>query len=148
MLPDRRRVLKLEVAMAVAVEALDHLVMNVKDVETAAAWYERVLGMKRVVTEPRPGRKVTSMHFGRQKINLRPETATQEVWFTGRAIAPGSDDLCFLTSATPQQVAEHFRTCGVAIEEGPSEKSGAMGTIVSVYCRDPDGNLIEVSSYK
>ena len=64
--------------MSVAVEALDHLVMNVKDVETAAAWYERVLGMKRVVTEPRPGRKVTSMHFGRQKIStcgrlLRPK---------------------------------------------------------------------------
>jgi len=64
--------------MAVAVEALDHLVVNVKDVEVAASWYERVLGMKRVVTEPRPGRKVTSMHFGRQKINLRPHTATQD----------------------------------------------------------------------
>ena len=75
------------------IEALDHLVMNVKDVETAASWYERVLGMKRVVTEPRPGAKVTSMHFGRQKMNLRPETATQKQWFTGRAIAPGSDEL-------------------------------------------------------
>lgn len=134
--------------MTVTVEALDHLVMNVKDVEVAAAWYERVLGMKRVVTEPRPGRKVTSMHFGRQKINLRPEWATQEVWFTGRVIAPGSDDLCFLTKSTPQQVADHFRNCGVMIEEGPGEKLGAMGVIVSVYCRDPDGNLIEVSSYK
>ncbi len=134
--------------MTLAVEALDHLVMNVQDVEAAASWYERVLGMKRVVSEPRPGRKVTSMHFGRQKINLRPHWATQEQWFTGRAIAPGSDDLCFLTNSTPQQVAEHFRSCGVAIEEGPGEKSGAMGIIVSVYCRDPDGNLIEVSSYK
>ena len=85
--------------MPVTIEALDHLVMNVKDVETAAAWYERVLGMKRVVTEPRPGAKVTSMHFGRQKINLRPETATQKQWFTGRTIAPGSDDLCFLTKS-------------------------------------------------
>jgi catechol 2,3-dioxygenase-like lactoylglutathione lyase family enzyme len=134
--------------MTLSVEALDHLVINVKDVEVAAAWYERVLGMKRVVTEPRPGRKVTSMHFGRQKINLRPHTATQEQWFTGRAIAPGSDDLCFLTQSRPQQVADHFSSCGVAIEEGPSEKTGAMGVIVSVYCRDPDGNLIEVSSYK
>ena len=78
--------------MTLAVDALDHLVMNVKDVETAATWYERVLGMKRVVTEPRPGAKVTSMHFGRQKMNLRPETATQKQWFTGRQIAPGSDD--------------------------------------------------------
>jgi catechol 2,3-dioxygenase-like lactoylglutathione lyase family enzyme len=134
--------------MPVTVEALDHLVVNVKDVELAASWYERVLGMKRVVTEPRPGRKVTSMHFGRQKINLRPHTATQEQWFTGRQVAPGSDDLCFLTKSTPQQVVDHFKSCSVAIEEGPGEKSGALGAIVSVYCRDPDGNLIEVSSYK
>jgi catechol 2,3-dioxygenase-like lactoylglutathione lyase family enzyme len=134
--------------MTVSVEALDHLVINVKDVEIAAAWYERVLGMKRVVSEPRPGRKVTSMHFGRQKINLRPHWATQAQWFTGNAIAPGSDDLCFLTKSTPQQVADHFRSCGVAIEAEPSERLGAMGVIVSVYCRDPDGNLIEVSSYK
>jgi catechol 2,3-dioxygenase-like lactoylglutathione lyase family enzyme len=134
--------------MTVTVEALDHLVVNVRDVEVAASWYERVLGMKRVVTEPRPGRRVTSMHFGRQKINLRPRTATQEQWFTGRQVAPGSDDLCFLTKSTPQQVVDHFKSCGIAIEEGPGEKSGALGTIVSVYCRDPDGNLIEVSSYK
>jgi hypothetical protein len=88
------------------------------------------------------------MHFGRQKINLRPETATQKQWFTGRQVAPGSDDLCFLTKSTPQQVVDHFKSCSVAVEEGPGEKNGALGTIVSVYCRDPDGNLIEVSSYK
>jgi catechol 2,3-dioxygenase-like lactoylglutathione lyase family enzyme len=134
--------------MTIVVEALDHIVINVRDVEAAAAWYERVLGMKRVVSEPRPGRKVTSMHFGRQKINLRPITATQKEWFTGNQVAPGSDDLCFLTEATPQAVADHLRVCGVAIEEGPTEKRGAMGTIVSVYCRDPDGSLIEISSYK
>ncbi|WP_295140217.1 VOC family protein [uncultured Reyranella sp.] len=134
--------------MAIVVEALDHIVINVRDIEVAAAWYERVLGMVRKVTEPRPGHRVMSMHFGRQKINLRPMTATQEQWFTGRTVAPGSDDLCFLTQSTPQAVADHFRSCGVAIEEGPGEKMGAMGTIVSVYCRDPDGNLIEVSSYK
>jgi len=134
--------------MAVVVEALDHIVMNVRDVEVAAAWYERVLGMTRKVTEPSPGRHVISMHFGRQKINLRPMTATQKQWFTGRVVASGSDDLCFLTQSPPQAVADHFRDCGVEIELGPSEKRGAMGTIVSVYCRDPDGNLIEVSSYK
>lgn len=134
--------------MTLTVEALDHLVINVRDVEVAAEWYQRVLGMRRVDTEPLPGRRVTSVHFGRQKINLRPIIATQEQWFTGRTVAPGSDDLCFLTKSTPQQVADHFRTCGVAIEVGPSERGGALGTIVSVYCRDPDGNLIEVSSYK
>jgi catechol 2,3-dioxygenase-like lactoylglutathione lyase family enzyme len=134
--------------MNVAVEAFDHIVINVRDVEASAAWYERVLGMTRIVTEPRPGRPVTSMHFGRQKINLRPIKATQEQWFTGKAVAPGSDDLCFLTKSTPQQVVAHLTNCGVAIEEGPGEKSGAQGTLISVYCRDPDGSLIEISSYK
>jgi catechol 2,3-dioxygenase-like lactoylglutathione lyase family enzyme len=134
--------------MPVTIDAFDHIVLNVRDVEVAAAWYERVLGMARKVTEPRPGRKVTSMHFGRNKINLRPIAATQKEWFTGNQVAAGSDDLCFLTKSTPQQVADHLRACGVAIEEGPSEKSGALGTIVSVYCRDPDGSLIEISSYK
>lgn len=134
--------------MALTVETFDHIVINVRDVEASAAWYEKVLGMKRVVTEPRPGRKVTSVHFGRNKINLRPITATQEQWFTGKAVAPGSDDLCFLTKASPQQVVEHLSACGVAIEEGPGEKSGAQGTLISVYCRDPDGSLIEIASYK
>jgi len=134
--------------MSVAVEALDHLVINVKDVEAAASWYERVLGMKREVKERAPGKMRTSMHFGRQKINLRPTSVTQKEWFTGRQVAAGSDDLCFLTGSTPQQVVDHFKACGVEIEVGPSDKQGAMGTIVSVYCRDPDGNLIEVSSYK
>lgn len=135
--------------MAVVVDAIDHIVINVRDVEVAAAWYQRVLGMTRDVWHAGPGRgPVTSMKFGRQKINLRPIAATQEQWFTGKQVAPGSDDLCFLAKATPQEVADHLRACGVAIEEGPTEKRGAMGTIVSVYCRDPDGSLIEISSYK
>ena len=134
--------------MALSVEAFDHIVINVRDVETAARWYQRVLGMTREDKERRPGKMRTSMHFGRQKINLRPASASQQDWFTGQQVAAGSDDLCFLTKSTPQQVVEHFKACGVAIEEGPSDKQGALGTLVSVYCRDPDGNLIEVSSYK
>jgi catechol 2,3-dioxygenase-like lactoylglutathione lyase family enzyme len=135
--------------MSIVVEAIDHLVINVRDVAVAAAWYQRVLGMTPDVWDAGPGRgPTTSMKFGRQKINLRPIAATQEQWFTGRQVAPGSDDLCFLTKSSPQMVAEHMRACGVDIELGPTEKRGAMGTIVSVYCRDPDGNLIEVSSYK
>jgi catechol 2,3-dioxygenase-like lactoylglutathione lyase family enzyme len=134
--------------MTVTVEAIDHLVINVKDVEASADFYVRVLGMKRVDKERAPGKMRTSVHFGRQKINIRPASATQKEWFTGNAIAAGSDDLCFLTGATPQQVVDHLKACGVAIEVGPGDKQGAMGTIVSVYCRDPDGNLIEISSYK
>ena len=135
--------------MAVIVDAIDHIVINVRDVDVAAAWYQRVLGMTREDWQPGPGKSGrTTVKFGRQKINLRPISATQQEWFTGKQVAPGSDDLCFLTKSSPQEVADHLRACGVAIEEGPTEKRGAMGTIVSVYCRDPDGSLIEISSYK
>ena len=135
--------------MSLVVEALDHVVVNVKDVEIAAAWYQRVLGMTREDSDPGPGRvKRASVKFGRQKINLRPVSATKEDWFTADHEAAGSDDLCFLTNSPPQAVVDHLRACGVAVIEGPTEKRGAMGTIVSVYCRDPDGSLIEISSYK
>ncbi len=133
--------------MTLTVEALDHLVLNVQDVEVAAAWYERVLGMAREEFGTSTLRR-TAMKFGRQKINLRPITSSKEAWFTADHEAAGSDDLCFLTSTTPQAVVEHLRACGVPIIVGPTEKKGAMGTIVSVYCRDPDGSLIEISSYK
>lgn len=135
--------------MALVVDALDHLVINVRDVEVAAAWYGRVLGMTREDFDPGPGKtRRTSMRFGRQKINLRPLAASKAEWFTADHVATGSDDLCFLADATPQAVADHLRVCGVAIIEGPTEKRGARGPIISVYCRDPDGSLIEISSYK
>ena len=63
-------------------------------------------------------------------------------------ITAGSDDLCFLTSSTPDEVVAHLKANGVAIEEGPVAKQGARGTLRSVYCRDPDGSLIEISSYE
>jgi catechol 2,3-dioxygenase-like lactoylglutathione lyase family enzyme len=133
--------------MTVVVEALDHLVANVRDVELSAAWYESVLGMTREHIET-PYGPVIAVRFGRQKINLRPITASKKNWFTADHVEAGSEDLCFLTKATPQQVVEHLKACGIAIEEGPGEKRGALGTLVSVYCRDPDGSLIEISSYK
>lgn len=132
-----------------SVDAFDHIVFNVADVEASANWYERVLGMTREVAKPPSGGAPrTSLTFGRNKINLRPIHANQEEWFTARSPQPGSDDLCFLTSITPDAVADHFRKCGVAIEQGPVTKKGAMGPIRSIYVRDPDGNLIEVSSYE
>jgi catechol 2,3-dioxygenase-like lactoylglutathione lyase family enzyme len=135
--------------MPLAVDSVDHLVINVRDVDVAAAWYQRVLGMVREDFDPGPGKtRRTSMKFGRQKINLRPIDASKQDWFTADHEAAGSDDLCFLTRATPRQVADHLTACGVAIIEGPSDKRGALGTIVSVYCRDPDGSLIEISSYR
>ena len=69
-------------------------------------------------------------------------------WFTADHEAAGSDDLCFLTASTPDEVVAHLKANGVKIEEGPTKKQGARGTILSVYCRDPDGSLIEISSYE
>ncbi|HEY0220448.1 MAG TPA: VOC family protein [Afipia sp.] len=135
--------------MPIAVHALDHLVLNVSNAEISAQWYQRVLGMERRDFDPGHGKpKRISMHFGRQKINLRPLGTDKVEWFTADHEAAGSDDLCFLTTDTPQQVVDHLRSCGVSVEEGPVKKQGAMGTINSVYCRDPDGSLIEISSYE
>ena len=86
--------------------------------------------------------------FGNQKINVRPKDADKVEWFTADHEAAGSDDLCFLTSSTPDQVVAHLNAHGVEIEEGPTTKQGARGTLRSVYCRDPDGSLIEISSYE
>jgi catechol 2,3-dioxygenase-like lactoylglutathione lyase family enzyme len=135
--------------MSVKVNALDHLVINVADVARSAEWYHRVLGMEIIVSEPGPGRpKRTSLMFGNQKINVRPLSADKVEWFTADHESAGSDDLCFLTSSTPEQVVAHLRACGIAIEDGPGPRQGARGTLRSVYCRDPDGSLIEISSYE
>ncbi len=135
--------------MSLTVDSLDHLVLNVRDVEVMAQWYQRVLGMRRedFIPAGSPGVR-TSVKFGRQKINLRPAAASVDTWFTGSAVAPGSADLCFLTRSTPDEVARHLRRLAIPIERGPIERTGAMGTLLSVYCRDPDGNLVEVASYK
>lgn len=131
--------------MRFAVDRLDHLVITCRDVEISASWYQRVLGMER--EEFGPHRR-TSLRFGGQKINLRPVSATQEEWFTGAAGGvPGTDDLCFIVTMKADQVAEYLRACGVTIELGPVAKAGALGPITSVYCRDPDGNLIEIATY-
>ena len=130
--------------MTLKVQALDHLVVQVSDLEASAKWYERVLGMTREDAPPAPGKPPrTAMRFGRQKINLRP-IATR---FTADHEAAGSEDLCFLTDATPDEVVQHLRAEGVALVTGPSLRQGALGTLLSVYCRDPDGSLIEIASY-
>ena len=135
--------------MAVKVNAIDHIVINVADVAQSAEWYRKTLGMEIRVFDPGPGKsRRTTLVFGQQKINVRPLGADKVEWFTADHEAAGSDDLCFLTSSTPEQVVAHLNAHGVAIEEGPSKKSGARGTLRSVYCRDTDGSLIEISSYE
>ena len=135
--------------MPVKVNALDHLVINVSDVARSAEWYAKILGMEIRVFDPGEGRaKRISLGFGNQKINVRSKDADKVEWFTADHEAAGSDDLCFLTDSTPEAVVAHLKAHGVAIEEGPTKKQGARGTLLSVYCRDPDGSLIEISSYE
>jgi catechol 2,3-dioxygenase-like lactoylglutathione lyase family enzyme len=135
--------------MPVKVHALDHLVINVSDVARSAEWYRDILGMEIRVFDPGHGKTPrTSLIFGNQKINVRPRDADKVEWFTAEHEAAGSDDLCFLTTASPEQVVAHLTARGVTIEEGPTAKQGARGALRSVYCRDPDGSLIEISSYE
>jgi catechol 2,3-dioxygenase-like lactoylglutathione lyase family enzyme len=135
--------------MTVRASALDHLVINVSDVARSAEWYRNILGMEVKVFDPGPGKMPrTSLMFGNQKINVRPRDADKVEWFTADHETAGSDDLCFLTASTPQEVVAHLDAHGVAIEEGPVKRQGARGVLVSIYCRDPDGSLIEISSYE
>ena len=132
--------------MTLQIDRLDHLVLNVKDVETSAAWYEQVLGMQREDFASRTGTRV-SVKFGQQKINLRPVGEDTVAWFTGVHPTAGSDDLCFITHMPPAAVMAHFLAHRVPVEAGPAQRTGALGPMTSVYCRDPDGNLVEVASY-
>jgi catechol 2,3-dioxygenase-like lactoylglutathione lyase family enzyme len=135
--------------MPVKVSALDHLVINVADVARTVEWYQKILGTEVKVFDPGHGKaKRTSLVFGDQKINVRPRDADKVEWFTADHEMAGSDDLCFLTASAPDEVVAHLKAHGVAIEEGPTKKQGARGTLNSVYCRDPDGSLIEISSYE
>jgi catechol 2,3-dioxygenase-like lactoylglutathione lyase family enzyme len=129
------------------VTAIDHVVLNVRDVEASAAWYARVLGMTRHDFQPPYGVARTSMKFGAMMLNLRPADMDKVAWFTGAEAVAGSDDLCFLTGLSPDEVMRHLADCSVAVEVGPVSRRGARGTMMSVYCRDPDGNLVEIAKY-
>jgi catechol 2,3-dioxygenase-like lactoylglutathione lyase family enzyme len=127
--------------MGFAIVRIDHVVLNCRDVTTMADWYVRVLGLRREVF----GEGRVALHFGNQKINLRPTGAAN--WETGVVDAPGSLDLCFIADASAEEIGSQLRSCRVDITEGPVTKTGALGPMTSHYCRDPDGNLIEVASY-
>jgi catechol 2,3-dioxygenase-like lactoylglutathione lyase family enzyme len=125
----------------ITLERLDHLVLTVRDIEATSAFYEKVLGMTRDTF----GEGRTALHFGRQKINLHPHPSPID---TKAAVpTPGSADLCFIAETPVEDVMAHLQVCGVAVEAGPVPRTGAQGPMTSVYFRDPDGNLIEVSNY-
>jgi catechol 2,3-dioxygenase-like lactoylglutathione lyase family enzyme len=131
--------------MRFTIDRIDHIVINCKSVEISAAWYQRVLGMER---EDFGVNHRTALKFGGQKINLRPIDADVGSWPTGVSADPGATDVCFITAVPPNEVIGHLHDNGVQILQGPVERAGALGPISSVYCRDPDGNLIEISSYQ
>lgn len=122
--------------------SLDHLVLTVSDIEATCEFYSRVLGME--VHTFNGGRK--SLHFGNQKINLHQ--AGKEFEPKATYPFPGSADLCFISAVPVEQVIRHLTSCGIEIEEGPVRRTGAIGTILSVYIRDLDGNLVEISNYE
>ena len=130
-----------EPATAIDIDRVDHVVLTVRDIDVTCAFYARVLGM-RVVTFA-GGRK--ALAFGRQKFNLHQ--AGREFEPKADVPTPGSADLCLIAATPLADVAAHLAACGVPILEGPVARTGATGPIRSLYFRDPDRNLIEVSSY-
>jgi catechol 2,3-dioxygenase-like lactoylglutathione lyase family enzyme len=127
--------------MPLSIDRIDHIVITAHDVERTLDFYSRVLGMEPITFAG--GRR--GLAFGRQKINLHQ--AGREYEPKALKPNPGSMDLCFITETPLDDVIAQLKAQGVAIAEGPVPKTGALGPMTSVYFRDPDGNLIEVSNY-
>ena len=128
------------------VSAVDHIVMTVTDVSKTIDFYCSVLGTTMVEFVPPtggPARK--SLHFGKQKINLHD--ATSPYVPHSRVPQAGSVDLCFISAQSLNDWQTHLANHDVFVEEGPVRKTGANGALMSLYIRDPDGNLIEISNY-
>jgi catechol 2,3-dioxygenase-like lactoylglutathione lyase family enzyme len=123
------------------IDRLDHLVLTVADIAKTVAFYERALDMR----AERFGVDRVALRFGEQKLNLHQ--AGRE--FDPKALrpTPGSADLCFIATVPLQTIQAALARANVSVEAGPVERTGALGPIRSVYFRDPDGNLVEVSVY-
>jgi catechol 2,3-dioxygenase-like lactoylglutathione lyase family enzyme len=122
--------------------SIDHLVLTVKDIEKTIQFYESVLRMKVV----RFGEGRVALKFGNQKINLHEKGKEFEP--KANQPTPGSADLCFLTTMEIEKAMSFIQQQGVDIVEGPVDRTGATGHLVSIYLRDPDKNLIEISNIK
>lgn len=130
--------------MNAKVTSLDHLVLTVSDLDRAIAFYRDALGMTPEEFRPADGSVRWALKFGSQKINLH--LAGKEFEPKARAPQPGSADLCFLSDTPLAEWTGQLAREAVSIEEGPVRRSGAQGPILSLYVRDPDGNLIEISN--
>ncbi|MES2789777.1 MAG: VOC family protein [Planctomycetota bacterium] len=123
------------------IDRLDHLVLTVRDIDATCDFYRQVLGLQ-VVTFGAGRRALT---FGQGKINLHQ--AGQEFEPKAHQPTPGSADLCFISHMPLSDVIAHLQACQINPLEGPVRRTGALGPIESIYFRDPDLNLIEVSNY-
>lgn len=123
------------------IDRLDHLVLTVANIETTSEFYQRVLGMQVSMF----GENRKALVFGRQKINLHQTGLEFEP--KAHRPTPGSADLCFITLTPLTEVIDHLHRCDIEIIEGSVQRSGVLGPILSIYFRDPDLNLIEVSNY-
>ncbi|OGU45037.1 MAG: glyoxalase [Hydrogenophilales bacterium RIFOXYA1_FULL_63_33] len=121
-------------------DAIDHVVLTVRDIPASVAFYTRVLGMREVIF----GDDRRALAFGRCKLNLH-QTGRE---FEPKAAhpTPGAADLCLLARTSIADISRQLAAQGVAIEAGPVERIGTQGPLLSVYVRDPDGNLIELSN--
>ena len=123
------------------IDRIDHLVLTVADISRSVEFYEHALGMQKI--EFAGGR--IALAFGRHKINLHQQGA--EFKPNAQNAVPGSADLCFVVDTPVEEALVELREKGIDVIEGPVERSGATGSIVSIYLRDPDGNLLELSNY-
>jgi catechol 2,3-dioxygenase-like lactoylglutathione lyase family enzyme len=123
------------------IDSIDHVVLTVKDINATCEFYSKVLGTE-IVTF---GESRKALSFGSQKINL--QQLGRESTLRAEKPTPGSVDICFITSVPLSDVVAHLNSCGVKLIGGPVERNGARGSMMSVYFRDPDMNLVEVSNY-
>jgi len=125
-------------------DSLDHLVLTVSDIPRSIAFYETALGMVAERFTPADGTTRWALKFGNHKINLHKAGAEFEP--KAESPTPGSADLCFLTKIPLSEWCAHLDQQNIPILEGPVPRTGATGLIVSIYLRDPDGNLLEISN--
>src|ERR1700749_1405170 len=126
--------------MGFTIDHLDHLVLTVADIEATVAFYTSALGMELITFGDRK-----ALRFGEQKINLHQ--VGKEFEPKAQRPTPGSGDLCFITKAPLEAVISHLHAGNYPIELGPVARDGARGEMLSIYIRDPDLNLIEISNY-
>lgn len=124
------------------VSHLDHLVLTVRNIEQTVQFYKTTLGMESVSF----GDNRTALTYGNQKINLHQIGSEFEP--KAGQVQAGSADLCFIIKTPINEAQQHLNNCGVNIIDGPISRTGATGPIISLYFRDPDENLIEVSNYQ